>query len=476
MKNKIGSLQKYIEVYGCIGDAFLTRKELTEKLLEKNSKSVTAGKVKDAFDGKIPWILIQGEKVGLDINAYRNFLEELSKEFGTTAATLFTGPAPAPKGKKEDDPQSKTIPNKVENPQVKSLRDQVQKLKNEKANLEKAIAEQAGDAILEKMEEKVVVLSSMQVRGKAVEEDIFLYNPALYVDKPSVISKERGKKESYYQNDNDSSHGLSVKDARNRLCEAILRSRIFEKMFRDEQIATPKMIPARLSDRDAITEDDIRKNRRKSIELLLEDRHLSNQTKLSFYAAWHEYHGTELEDLLNYAGDHGLDANYVIRLLERPDAFNNYENVRGFLRQACKASEARARREAAKELIAGEWYVIAEYDGKPCRFQMLPMTELLAFRKALRDRMYPQAEVEKMLGTYRKTAFVDEDPDKKLIVKSVGYEDLDDEYLAKASAMIHQYEVESGVNVHEPVPAEADLISVDFKDFEQEVPDGGKEQ
>ena len=47
-----------------------------------------------------------------------------------------------------------------------------------------------------------------------------------------------------------------------------------------------------------------------------------------------------------------------------PNVANNYENVRGFLRQVCKASEVRMKREAAKELIAGEWYVVAEYNNK----------------------------------------------------------------------------------------------------------------
>ena len=32
--------------------------------------------------------------------------------------------------------------------------------------------------------------------------------------------------------------------------------------------------------------------------------------------------------------------NLGIGLLEKPDVANNYQNVRGFLRQACKASEA----------------------------------------------------------------------------------------------------------------------------------------
>ena len=189
--------------------------------------------------------------------------------------------------------------------------------------------------------------------------------------------------------------------------------------------------------------------------------------KLALYAGWHEYHGTEREDLLNYAGDHCLDANYVIRLLEKPDVANNYQNVRGFLRQACKASEARMKREAAKELIAGEWFVIAEYNGKPCRFQMFPVEELLYFEKLLRKGLYPKAvlEIDKLLGTYKKSAFVDADPEKELVVRSAGYMDLDAEYYAEASKMIHQYEEMSGIDAN--VPIEEDGSSDDFKEYEE---------
>ena len=203
------------------------------------------------------------------------------------------------------------------------------------------------------------------------------------------------------------------------------------------------------------------------------DKTLCNQAKLALYAGWHEYHGTELEDLLNYAGDHGLNAEYVIRLLEMPNVANNYENVRGFLRQICKASEARMKREAAKELIAGEWFVVAEYNDRPCRFQMLPMDELISFERYLKQGLYSEAvaELDKLLGTYRKSAFLDDDPEKKLVVKSAGFHEVNDDYYADASEMIHQYEALTGINAN--VPIEDDSTSDDFKEYE-EGKDGSK--
>lgn len=112
-----------------------------------------------------------------------------------------------------------------------------------------------------------------------------------------------------------------------------MKSDFFKLRYEDEKAADEKCITKKLKNRTQITEAEIKENREKSIKELL-DAQISNQAKLALYAGMHEYHGTEMEDLLNFAGDHGLEAKYVIQLLERPGEYNNYENVRGFLRQA----------------------------------------------------------------------------------------------------------------------------------------------
>ena len=179
-----------------------------------------------------------------------------------------------------------------------------------------------------------------------------------------------------------------------------------------------------------------------------------------------------MEDLLNFAGDHVLDANYVISLLEHPKEYNNYENIRGFLRQAIKASEARMKRETARELIAGDWCVIAEYNGKPCKFQMVPVNELVKFRYALEKSAYGIAavELEKMLAVVRTATFEDSNPDKKMIVKDSTVRQPDDEYFKEATAMIHEAEKELEQDIHAPIDDESALD--DFA--ESEVKENGK--
>lgn len=471
MEEKLTTLEKYGYIYHMVGMNPITRKELREKIKKDSPKmsETTLKKYSDApFDGAYPMFVVKDDKATLDITAFRGFIEELCKYVGTDAAVLFTGPAPAPGGRKGDNPQIAKVPNKAENPQILIERKKNTELSKQIADLEKQIEELrlenqkiVADSVLANMS-KEVNISTVRVFGKAVEEDIFLHNVSDVLGEVRDVSKVGGIRQSFYVKDSDKAKELTVQNARSKVAEILFRSKFFEKLFRDS-CAYEKKVSGKVD----ITASQMDANRRKSIDLLLSDDKLSNRAKLALYAGWHEYHGTEMEDLLNYAGDHCLDANYVIRLLEKPDVANNYQNVRGFLRQACKASEARMKREAAKELIAGEWFVIAEYNGKPCRFQMFPVEELLYFEKLLRKGLYPKAvlEIDKLLGTYKKSAFVDADPEKELVVRSAGYMDLDAEYYAEASKMIHQYEKMSGIDAN--VPIEEDGSSDDFKEYEE---------
>lgn len=471
MEEKLTTLEKYGYIYHMVGMNPITRKELREKIKKDSPKmsETTLKKYSDApFDGAYPMFVVKDDKATLDITAFRSFIEELCKYVGTDAAVLFTGPAPAPGGRKGDNPQIAKVPNKAENPQILIERKKNTELSKQIADLEKQIEELrlvnqkiVADSVLANMS-KEVNISTVRVFGKAVEEDIFLHNVSDVLGEVRDVSKVGGIRQSFYVKDSDKAKELTVQNARSKVAEILFRSKFFEKLFHDS-CAYEKKVSGKVD----ITTTQMDANRRKSIELLLSEDKLSNRAKLALYAGWHEYHGTEMEDLLNYAGDHCLDANYVIRLLEKQDVANNYQNVRGFLRQACKASEARMKREAAKELIAGEWFVIAEYNGKPCRFQMFPVEELLYFEKLLRKGLYPKAvlEIDKLLGTYKKSAFVDADPEKELVVRSAGYMDLDAEYYAEASKMIHQYEKMSGIDAN--VPIEEDGSSDDFKEYEE---------
>ena len=478
MKDKLTALEKYIEVYHLVGTDPIDFDSLFQKVKDANlakSYNTNKSKAEAPFKGECPMLEVKDNKTSLDIASFRTFIEDLCKYVGTDAAVLFTGPAPAPKGRKGEDPLAVKVPNNVENPQFAEykkrnteLKNEVAALKTEKEELQKQLLKIKSENILAVMTEPVVRIDTACVVGKDVKEDIFLHNVSDIFPGERDCSKTGGRRESFYRKDDDKNHLLSVENAKSRIAGLLCRCKFFEKLLGDcENLEKKKSV------KGEITSERISANRKKSIELLLADKTLCNQAKLALYAGWHEYHGTELEDLLNYAGDHGLNAEYVIRLLEMPNVANNYENVRGFLRQICKASEARMKREAAKELIAGEWFVVAEYNDRPCRFQMLPMDELISFERYLKQGLYSEAvaELDKLLGTYRKSAFLDDDPEKKLVVKSAGFHEVNDDYYADASEMIHQYEALTGINAN--VPIEDDSTSDDFKEYE-EGKDGSK--
>ena len=64
-----------------------------------------------------------------------------------------------------------------------------------------------------------------------------------------------------------------------------------------------------------------------------------------------EYHNTNVERLLNYAGEHCINADLLIYILEDPDVCTTYENTVGFLSQFAQASEFKMKLELARELI-----------------------------------------------------------------------------------------------------------------------------
>lgn len=482
-------LSTYEKVYSYVGKGQRSKAELSE-YLKSNENGLSQGTVKTyikkAFDGELPMLLAQDDKVSVDITALRNYIEELCRYLGTDAAILFTGPAPLPKGKKDKEEMIPQIDG-MESPVVKDLKkknaDLQKKLNKKKEELsatvvkkDEAFAEMvaekdaeisrlqnqneknAADEVITRMDKKVVVITDMEVKPDSTfNEDFFRTNPRTQIDIPKLVSKYGGDRESFYKVSGNGKE-LSVSEYIKQVGTALLKGDFFKRRLGDESYLHRK----------EISEMEISTNRLQSIQMLLDDEDMSNQMKLAMYAGWHEYRGTEMEDLLNFAGDNGIEANYVIGLLERPTEFSNYQNVRGFLRQACKASEARIKRQAAKELISGEWYVVADYCGKPCRFQMMPVDELISFRDKLMKSQTIEAlaELEKLIMGMRKAYFEENNPDKKIIVTYNTVRITDDEYYKNATTMIHQ--MEAGVDVH--VAVDDEVILEDFAD--KEVADG----
>lgn len=442
MKEKIKSLQKYFEIYRCIGEEKVSLKELQIRSEKVMAKSTSEIKIRDVKNGMVEMIIQEGDNYTIDYMALRSFVEDLCKMLGTDAYVLFSGPVPEVKGKQKLECLTEVEQTK-ESGQLKKQKAEIEKLKSKIKEYEKKMNDDViklCDSIVKSIDSKVLIPETAIGIGEAFDEDIFYYTPDQIMGKQESVVVTGGVVNSTYNEILDPQKDMTVKNIWGRIASKLVKSRFFEKRYTDEEVAIKENTP----------DNRITDNRRKSIENLL-SANVDNQIKLALYAGMYEYRGTEMEDLLNFAGDKGLEANYVIRLLENPGKFNNYYNVRGFLRQVCKGSEARMKRVAAMELISGEWYVLAKYKGQLCKFQMVPVNELLEFRSALLEHSPEKVlfQLEKMLGEYRKASFVDDDPEKDIEVEDVGFVPIDSEKFKAAMRLIHQHELPSGTDPNE---------------------------
>lgn len=461
-------LQTYAKIYESVGAGQKYKEDIKAEWSEsklKPSDSTIKTHLDKAFKGVLPLLKIQDNQASIDKLELRNFVEEFCTALGVDASILFTEPMPIVKGRRGKDIPIPVIEG-VESPIVKKLKKGMLEQKTNFAKKEqsylghlslkdeeiKRLKQQVKDGVVKgiitEMDKNVVVLSSIESRPKELfQQDFFLDRYEGVVKHPESLSKDGGERKSFYHSITDSKLALTTEVYCKKVAQILFGSRFFENRNKDME---------NLLDHHKV-EEAVYENRKQSIRMILQDQNMSNQMKLTLYAGWHEYHGTEMEDLLNFAGDHCIDANYVISLLEHPQSLNNYQNIRGFLRQACKASEVRMKREAARELIAGDWYVIAEYNGKPCRFQMVPMSELIKFRKALLSNQNNDevTTLEELIVTKREAFFEGEDPDKDIIVKDVKDKGVDKENCFKdASAMIHEMEKGYEQDIHAVIDEE----------------------
>lgn len=111
-----------------IGTVPKNRTEIRTSLKEfkdKPSDSTIRNHLNDTFDGKLPLITIKDEKAVLDVAELRSFIEGLCKTLGTDATILFTGPVPAPKGRKDSAAQIPSIDGVQASPAMVNMKKKI---------------------------------------------------------------------------------------------------------------------------------------------------------------------------------------------------------------------------------------------------------------------------------------------------------------------------------------------------------------
>ena len=410
MDSKIfGSLNTYFDLYASLSRCPLSKGTLAKELKDRGkSQSTASEQAGSALKGSFPFITGEGDMATLDREALSEFLMQACQEFNLDAQIK-----PKSKSKKEEDgseyftepiTSAKSQNFKNMNKEVndakaanKKLQDLVQKQAEQIVKLQEEQLKKVSVAIVENMDQKVIVPASVTSSPPEVlAKDFFLDNPVMELDPEVLVSKNGGLLDSLYGSLGEEVPEITEENYWKRICKRFLSGKLFEKRLADQEGLLEEATKGQANEKP---KESLDKNRIRSINMLLSDESMDNQTKLSTYAFWYFHDDPEMEELLVFAGEHGINANYVIGLLEKPQELRNYRTMRGFLKQVQMSSEAHIKREAAKELLCGEWRVVAEYCGKPCEFRMVPVDELEEFRKCLKENKVSKAltSVKKLL-------------------------------------------------------------------------------
>ncbi len=343
----------------------------------------------DFLAGEPAYIMVDGDRIKYDYQALAEDLLGVMKSL--IPLTYSVGAENV--SEKDTKNQMRILTEENENC-IKKMREMEECIHKLKAEL----AIRSGDYLKTELERKVLVASSISVGPKEnVSDECFFVDPEELLDVDACVARYGGELDSFYDEiPTDSSdtgyepgHELTEKNHALWTMRTVGTKRFFEKRIRDN--AEVKKIENNVGQLfpghgNCKTErqrerDKILRNRFISINNIIKSTRLTNQEKLMMYAMNSEYHNTNVERLLIYAGAHCINANYLIYLLEDPDVCTTYENTVAFLSQFADASEYRMKLDLARELIEGKWYITADYNGRMTKFQLVPIEEFNELRK-----------------------------------------------------------------------------------------------
>lgn len=429
MGNGLGNIEDYENIYSYVVKGSKTSDQLKDYLVNQKGvlKKTANSQVKKIKEGSFAFLDYADEKISFNHEAFLAAIDGMGRllNYNITAE-------PMKKKKPEDEIAVITSGHsknyRDERTRANGLETANKKLEAEFNQMQEELKSLAALQITTCMDKKVVALQSVKSEPtEALSEDGFL--AASY----SGDGKARGTLAGIYEADTSSENELSESNYIKRICSFFRHSKFFEKRCQVNSNKNHENEPVKAID----------KGREEIINQLL-NNNIPNQAKLATYALWYFHDDLEMEHLLKLAGQYGINANYVIQLLENPNGQMNYKTVRAFLQQAMSSSEVRIKKEAAQELLCGDWVVVADYCGKPCHFKLMPVEELTEFRKILET--YDLADASELLKKLTDSKTTCGPSDHKWENQSVQKEDIE------APAFIH--EVEQAEDVHAPIDEE----------------------
>lgn len=400
-KELLGNLRTYSEVYEYVSKGTRTKEELFQYLQEIGKARSTADEqVKKVFTNQVQLLLTDGGKVSIDKDKAYNFVSDICECFGLSVVCSPHTPKPEA--------------------EIRSLKEENEILREE---IKRATEKPVADEIISHMENSRISLESVELYTPEGEyKPFFLIDAREKLNAERVLSVQGGERDSIYRIIVDYNKELTVenymaKNVRNVFASDFLKKWVYALTHLE------KVDKAKSKRKKTITYDELQKERVAYINEILDNPNFSNQNKMTMYAALARRDHKEIADLIEIAVRYGLDARYTVQMLEESEW--NMRRFISFLKSGMSQSEIRMKREVAREFIAGEWNIVAEYNSKRCRFQMVPMEELQLFLKLLKGEYYDKATrvLEKVINTKRQASFVDNDSDKEIIVKDIEKED-----------------------------------------------------
>lgn len=361
-------LDTYLDLYSYVSKGRHTPQEVIQYLERQGRKSSSAlNHVSTATDGKLPYISYSQEQLCLNTAG-------LAEELTVLISKLNLDVWIAEKKKKPEDsipsvttatsPKFEDMKKQLNaaNGENKKLQADLKKKDEEIAALQEKISQILCEAVFTEVEKKTLIPGTVVSNPvEVLAQDIF---------KGSLEPNELRAASSLYDTKIDTLKELTEKNFIQHVCNQFKDGSVFKGFLTKKMTNSKTEATKPLSDRE------------NAIALLLANDEMDNQTKLTTYALWYLRDDPQMEELLTYAGDYGINANYVIRLLEQPGE-QNYRTIRAFLKQALSASEAHIKRQTAQELLRGDWQAVAEYCGKMCHFKLVPVEELQVFKELL---------------------------------------------------------------------------------------------
>ena len=380
---------EYGDVYELAAEGMTSVEELKTALKKNGATGGTLQRRMDFLTGEPAYIMVDGDHIKYDYQALAAELLGVMKSLMPPNYSVG-----AEKVSEKDTRNQIRILTEENDKCIKKMRELeecIHKLKTE-------LAVRSGDYLKTELGRKVLVASSISVGPKEnVSDECFLVDPEELLDVDACVARYGGELDSFYDEiSTDSSdtgyepgHELTEKNHALRTMRTVGTKRFFEKRIRDNaevkkiENNVGQLFPCRGNSRTERQRerDKILRNRFISINNIIKSTRLTNQEKLMMYAMNSEYHNTNVERLLIYAGAHCINANYLIYLLEDPDVCTTYENTVAFLSQFADASEYRMKLDLARELIEGKWYITADYNGRTTKFQLVPIEEFNELRK-----------------------------------------------------------------------------------------------